>query len=157
MERVREGAAWIYRMLITLFTAAVVVEIFLAGLGVFRAMPSQGGSVSHETVEDGFSAHTMLGDVLGGGSILLVILILLAWPGRRAIGATVGLAVLTFVQGFLAATGEDSPVSGAFHTVNALLILALSSFLTWQAWLGKLAVTEAPVRENPVTSEVPER
>lgn len=156
MARVREGAAWIYRILITLFTAAVVVEIFLAGLGVFRAMPSEEVSVSHETVEDKFSAHAALGDVLGGGSILLLVVIVIAWTGRRVIGATLGLAILTFIQGFLAAKGEDSPVAGALHAINAFLILGLSSFLAWQAWRVKLAAG-APRRGTLVATEAPQR
>ena len=157
MGRAREGAAWTYRILITLFTAAVIVEIFLAGLAIFRAMPSEEGSVSHETIENKFDAHAALGDVLGGGAILLLIVILIAWTGRRVIGATFALAVLTFVQGFLAATGEDSPVAGAFHAVNALLVLALSLFLTWEAWRGKLGATGVPRRGNLARTEVPQR
>lgn len=41
MNPVRQGAAWVYRILITLFAAAIVVEVFLAGLGIFRAMPGE--------------------------------------------------------------------------------------------------------------------
>jgi hypothetical protein len=66
MNSVRRGAAWIYRILIALFAVAVVVEIFLAGLGIFRAMPGEDESVSHETIDDKFKAHAGLGDFLAG-------------------------------------------------------------------------------------------
>jgi hypothetical protein len=81
MNQVRQGAAWIYRILITLFAAAVVVEFFLAGLGIFRAMPGEHVPVSHETFSGKFDPHAGLGWVLIGGSLLLLIVILVAWAG----------------------------------------------------------------------------
>jgi len=146
MNRVRHGAVWIYRILITLFAAAVAVEIFLAGLGIFRAMPGEDESVSHETIEDKFDAHAALGDFLGGGSLLLLIVILVAWTGRRSIGATFALAVLTIVQGILGGTGDSAPVAGAFHAVNAFLILGLALFLAVRAWRGNLLIPLARLR-----------
>ena len=146
MSSIRQGAAWIYRILIALFAIAVVVEIFLAGLGIFRAMPGEDESVSHETIEHKFDAHAALGDFLAGGAILLLILILIAWTGRRSIGATFALAVLTFVQGILGGTGDSAPVAGAFHAINAFLILGLSLFLTLRAWRGKLLISPSQIR-----------
>ena len=140
MNPVRQGAAWTYRILITLFALAVVVEFFLAGLGIFRAMPGDRTPVSHETFSGKFDPHATLGWVLGGGSLLLLIVILVAWAGPRLIGATFALAVLTFVQGLLASAGDNAPVAGAFHVVNALLILGLSVFLTAWAWRGNLLI-----------------
>lgn len=125
---------------------AVVVEIFLAGLGIFRTMPGEDKSVSHQTIEDKFHAHAGLGDFLAGASLLLLILILIAWPGRRSIGATLALAALTFVQGILGGTGDSAPVAGAFHAVNAFLILGLSLFLTMRAWRGQLLIPPSQLR-----------
>jgi hypothetical protein len=146
MNPVRQGAAWIYRILITLFAAAVVVEFFLAGLDIFRAMPGEHQPVSHDTFEDKFGAHAGLGWFLIGGSLLLLIVILVAWTGPRSIGATFGLAVLTFVQRILGSAGEDAPVAGAFHAINALLILGLSLFLTSRAWRGNLLIPPSQLR-----------
>ena len=95
MNQVRQGAAWFYRILITLFAAAVVVEFFLAGLGIFRAMPGEREPVSHETFADKSDAHAGLGWFLIGGSLPLLIVILVAWTGPRSIGATFVLAVLS--------------------------------------------------------------
>jgi Family of unknown function (DUF6220) len=146
---VRQGAAWIYRILIALFAAAVVVEIFLAGLGIFRAMPAEDKSVSHETIEHKFDTHAALGDFLAGGAVLLLILILIAWTGRRSIGATFALVVLTFVQGILGGAGDSAPVAGAFHAINAFLILGLSLFLTWRAWRGQLLIPPSQLPASP--------
>ena len=148
---VRQGAASIYRILIVLFAAAVVVEIFLAGLGIFRAMPAEDKSVSHETIEHKFDAHAALGDFLGGGAVLLLILVLIAWPARRSIGATLALALLTVVQGVLGGTGDSAPVAGALHAVNAFLILGLSLVLTWQAWRGQLLIPPLHARGTAVS------
>lgn len=148
MSSVRLGAAWMYRVLIALFAVAVVVEIFLAGLGIFRAMPGEDESVSHETIEDKFDAHAALGDFLAGSTVLLLVLILIAWTGRRSIGATFGLALLTVVQGILGGTGDSAPVAGAFHAINASLILGLSLFLTWRAWRGQLLLPRSQLRQG---------
>jgi len=148
MNPVRHAAAWTYRVLITLFAAAVIVEVFLAGLGIFRAMPGDDKPVSHETFEDKFDAHAAIGGFLIGGSILLLIVILIAWTGLRSIGATFGLAVLTFVQMILGGAGEDAPVAGAFHAINALLIVGLSLFLTWRAWRGNVLIPPAQMRRT---------
>ena len=141
VDAVRTGAAWVYRILITLFSAGVVVEFFLAGLGVFRAMPGEEEPVSHPTFHAQFDAHAALGWSLAGISLLLLIAILVAWTGRRSIGATFGLAVLAFVQPSLASAGEGAPVVGAFHGINAVAILGLSWFLTAGAWRGSLLVS----------------
>lgn len=146
MLSIRRGAASIYRILIILFAGAVVVEFFLAGLGIFRAMPSEDESVPHETFESEFEGHAGLGDILLLVSLVLMILIVVAWAGGSWIGGTFALAVLTFVQGALAGTGEDAPVAGAFHAINALLILGLAGFLTVRAWRGKLVSPPSPSR-----------
>lgn len=146
MNPVRQAAAWIYRILVTLFAAAVVVEFFLAGLGIFHAMPGEDESVSHGTFEDKFESHAGLGWFLLLGSLLLLIVILVAWAGPRLIGATFGLAVLTVVQMILGGAGEDAPVAGAFHAINALLILGLSWFLTSRAWRGNLLIPSSRLR-----------
>ena len=140
MAGVRRGAAAIYKVLIALFAAAVVVQIFLAGLGIFGALPEEGESVTSETFDDKFEPHSALGFFLLLGSLLLLILILIAWTGPRSIGATFGLFVLVVVQMILAWTGEDAPGIAALHPVNALIILGLSGFLARSAWRGNLLI-----------------
>jgi len=147
MNPIRRGAAWIYRILITLFAAAVVVEFFLAGLGIFRAMPGEEEPISHETFEDDFAAHSGLGWYLVPGSLLLLIVILVAWTGPRSIIATFGLVVLAVVQSILGGAGEDAPVAGALHVINALLIMGLAGFLTLRSWRGNLLIPPSQLQE----------
>lgn len=140
MQAVRRGAAAIYKVLIAIFAAAVVVQFFLAGLGIFGAIPEEDGSTTADRWEDKIDPHAALGHFLQMGSLLLLLLILIAWTGPRSIGATFALAVLMILQIILAAVGEDTPAIGALHPINALVILALSFFLAWRAWRGNLLV-----------------
>ncbi len=120
MSTVRHAAAWTYCVLIALF-AAVIVEVFVAGVGVFGALPGEDKPVSHGAFDDKFAVHAAIGGFLAGCSLLLLIAILIAQTGLRSIGATFGLAVLTFAEAALGGAAEDAPVAGAFHAVNAVL------------------------------------
>ena len=148
MGGVRRGAAAIYKVLIALFPAAVVVQIFFAGLGIFSALPEEDQSVTSEAFEDEFELHSALGFFLLLASLLLFILILIAWTGPRSIGATFGLFVLVVVQMVLAWTGEDAPGIAALHAVNALIILGLSGFLARSAWRGNLLVPPSQLQRT---------
>lgn len=143
MNAVRSGAAWIYRVLITVFAAAVVVQLFLAGLGLFRALPGEREVASHQTFEDEFESHAALGWSLFLGALLLLIVILIAWTGPRSIGATFALAALAFVEMLLP---EATDWVAAFHVLNGVLILAVSLFLTWRAWRGNLLIPPPRLR-----------
>jgi hypothetical protein len=149
MAAVRRGAAAIYKVLIAIFAAAVVVQFFLAGLGIFGAIPEEDGSTTAERWEDKIDPHAALGHFMQMGSLLLLLLILIAWTGPRSIGATFALAVLLILQIILAAVGEDTPAIGALHPINALVILALSFFLAWRAWRGNLLVPPSRVSTAP--------
>jgi len=52
------------------------------------------------------------------------------------------------VQGILGGTGDSAPVAGAFHAVNAFLILGLSLFLTARAWRGNLLIPPSRLRTS---------
>jgi hypothetical protein len=140
---IRQGAAWIYRVLIALFAIGVVVQFFFAGAGVFGARPDEDETVSESRFEDKFDLHSGLGGFLVLASLLLLILILIAWTGPRSIGATFVLFVLMIIQQAL--SGGDEWV-GAFHPINGLLILGLSSFLARRAWRGNLLVPPSELR-----------
>jgi hypothetical protein len=143
MQAVRRGAAAIYKVLIPIFAAAVVVQFFFAGAGAFGARPDEDETITDTGFEDKFELHSGLGWFLTLGSLLLLILILIAWTGPRSIGATFGLFVLMVLQNILSA--GDRWV-GAFHPINALLILGLSAFLARRAWRGNLLIPPSELR-----------
>jgi len=98
-----------------LFLVAVVVQFFLAGLGVFGAAS--------------FDAHTVLGHLLWMLAIVLVVLAFLARLPRLTLLLTGGLAVLSVVQSVLPFLRDDVPEIAALHAVLALAIFLLAHAL----------------------------
>ena len=131
MAQMRRVAFVAYRYLLLVYVAGVVVAFFLAGAGVFRAKPK---AEEHLFESATFDAHRGLGWILLLGSLVLLLLALLAWPGRRRLVGSAVLFVLLIVQSVLGGLGEDAPWVAALHPVNGLLILGLASFLAHDAW-----------------------
>jgi hypothetical protein len=78
-----------------------------------------------------------------------LILVLLAWPARRLLGAWILLAVLGFFQAILAAAGWHHWGFGMFHPVNAVILLALSGRLAYYAWTCDKNEAPAPAAAVP--------
>ncbi len=107
-----------YRWLLLVFLLAVAVQIFLAGLGVFSYGDGDRAGGDHA-----FTAHQGLGFAIGGGSILLLVLAIVARPGKPALWLAVALAVQTnLLQSLLDSLGDDSAVFGGLHALDGLLI-----------------------------------
>ena len=131
MAQVRRAALAGYRYLLLVYVAAVVVQFFLAGAGVFRAKP-KGDEHLFESAT--FDSHRGLGWILQLGALILLLLVLLAWPGKHRLIGSALLFVLLIVQTPLAGAGDSAPWVAALHPVNGLLILGLASFLAHDAW-----------------------
>jgi hypothetical protein len=102
------------------FLAAIVVQIYFAGLMLFG---QEGGAALHENT----------GYILGTAGALFLILPALARAGSKIIILGVALAVVTYFQPFLTFARENSPAIAALHPVNALLIFSLALVLTARA------------------------
>lgn len=114
----RHRAAACYRWLLLVFVVAGAAQIFLAGLGVFH----------HHSV--GLGPHETLGFIMGGIAVLILVLALLARPGRQAIAWVVVLVVQTdFLQSLLAGLGDDAAVWGGLHALDGLLAIAIACYL----------------------------
>lgn len=127
----------IYRYWAAILLAAVIVQFFLAGLGVFGvvAEAAEGeAAVSQDTIEDEFTPHAILGSFILLGSLLLFLIALGARLGRNRVLWSLAVPVLVFLQLILAGVGEDSSFVGALHVVNALVITGLLGWLTYNAW-----------------------
>jgi uncharacterized protein DUF6220 len=109
-----------YRWALLVFLLAVAVQIFLAGLGVFSF-----GNGDRAGGDHAFSAHQGLGFAIGGAAILLLVLAIMARPGRLAVWLAVALVVQTdLLQSLLDGLGDDSAVFGGLHALDGLLIAA---------------------------------
>ena len=117
----------IYRFLAALFLAGVVLEFFLAGLGVFRTQIDATGTapaLNKSTFDHNFHPHLMLGDVLFFVSIILLIVAFVAHIGRGGVLMTAGLLVLLIVQATVAFKGPAE--MRALHPVLGLLVLGVA-------------------------------
>jgi Family of unknown function (DUF6220) len=103
---------FIYAVLAWLNLAVLVVQVFLAGVGLFGA--------------GDFELHRNVGYWL---PIIALLMLPIAWPariGRRLVLLTLAVFVLSFVQGILPALRGSVPLIAALHPVNALLLFWLS-------------------------------
>jgi hypothetical protein len=121
-------ARWAFAVASWVFLGAVLVQVFLAGAGLFKLTD--------------FTLHAGFGWLLSAMPILLAVLAFLARVDRRTTPLTVALLVIALIQPELAAVRHDYPVVAALHPVNALLLF-------WLAWLVARRSTVAarrPVR-----------
>jgi len=119
-----------YQWLLVLFLVLGVVQVFLAGFGVFDLKGEELGS-SGETALD---PHRTMALVLGVIALVIFILACVARPGGRAIVLSFVLFLLTYtVQSILAAAGEDAPFFGGLHALDAFVILGLAGYLRGSA------------------------
>jgi hypothetical protein len=122
----RRGAFLGYQWLLLVFLLAGVVQIFLAGLGVFR-LQDQG------LVAEGDSAlapHRELGFTMAGIALLVLVLAMIARPGIRAIIGSAVLVLLTsLMQSLLAGLADSHAIYGGLHALDGLLILGIASYL----------------------------
>jgi hypothetical protein len=128
------------RYVTALFFVGVIVQFFLVGYGLFDM--KHGATIDNAKSLD---AHRVFGFILTDvGAGLMLILVLLAWPGGRLVIRWIVLAVLAFVQGILASVGFNHWVVGMLHPVNALVLLGLSAHLARHAWKSARDTEEAP-------------
>jgi hypothetical protein len=121
--RMRPIVRGIHLALAWLLVAGLVVQIFLAGLGVFRGAAD-------------FANHRDFGYTLELLPILLLITGLIAGLGRRAALLAAGIFGLFLLQSVFVALRSDMPEIAALHPVNGFLITVLSIILARDAWMG---------------------
>jgi hypothetical protein len=112
-----------------LFLACVVVQVFLAGLGVFAGI-------------ENFNLHRNFGYLFGWLTLILLILAVAGRLGGRWIGLSALLLVLFAFQSIFIAFRESLPVAAALHPVNALAIFYVAQLVA-RGSLGLLPTTTA--------------
>jgi hypothetical protein len=128
-----------------LFVACSIVQVFLAGLGVFVS-------------PDRFALHRDFGYTFGLLLLVVIMAAIVGRLGRRQIGFAIGLMVLFTLQSVLIAVRATAPEIAALHPVNGFLIVAVAFVAgreAWTAWRTRgrqpLATPGDPV-EEPGTS-----
>jgi peptidoglycan/LPS O-acetylase OafA/YrhL len=110
-----------YAIAVWAFVLAVVIQFFLAGVGVFTSGP------------DSFQPHRGLGWMLPLGPLLLLLLGAAAKAGRNSLWLLGAVLLLIIVQSILVAAGRDAPLIAALHPVNGLAIFTLTLFVARRA------------------------
>ena len=108
----RSGATTAYAAIALLIAVGVIVQVFLAGLGIFGA--------------ESFDAHEGFGWLLHTAAIVVFLLALLGPRTGRAIGLSFGLLVLMTIQIMLVNARDDTPYLAALHPTLALFVLGLA-------------------------------
>src|SRR4051794_11871198 len=127
----RERITTAYGALAMLWAVAVVVQVFLAGLGIFGA--------------SSFDAHKSFGFFLHAFIVLLVILAIAGPRTGRDIGMAVGLLVLVTIQISLVGARDSAPGLAALHPVLAFIVLGLAVHMG-------MHVLRGPARARPVAT-----
>ena len=115
------GARYVFVAFVWIYVAAILFQVFLAGIGLFGAAKD-------------FEPHAGLGWILHLVPVLLLIVAAVARVGSSLLRLTAALLVVQFVQPILATLRNDAPVAAAFHPVLALVIFWLALTIGLKAW-----------------------
>jgi len=107
-----------------LFVACTVVQVFLAGLGVFDS-PSA------------FLTHREFGYTFGWLTLVVLVLALVARAPRRVTGLAVLLLVLFAMQSVFVALRTELPAVAALHPLNGFAILGVAVMATRASWITR--------------------
>ena len=99
-----------------LFVACSIIQVFLAGLGVFEN-PAR------------FVTHRDFGYTFSALVLALIILAIVGRMGRRVIGLTLLLLVMFVLQSVFVAFRTSQPMIAALHPVNGFLIILVGIVL----------------------------
>jgi len=125
-----------------LFVACGVLQVFLAGIGVFD-------------LRAGFDGHRNFGYLFGWLTIILLVLALAGRLGRTLVGLSVLLVVQFALQSVFVVFRADAPAIAALHPVNGFAILAVGVIAARISWAARRQAQPAPdpVRPDDAVAE----
>jgi hypothetical protein len=101
--------------------AGLVIQVFLAGLGVFDDPTF-------------FITHRDTGYTLELWTLIVLVTAAIARAGRAQIGLSALVFLLFILQSVFVGVRESTPAVAALHPVNGFLILLLAIVLARRAW-----------------------
>jgi hypothetical protein len=120
MIMARRIAGAIHLLAAWLLVVGLLVQVFLAGLGIFDDASS-------------FATHRDFGHLLEVVPVILFLTAIVAGYGRWRALAGVGLLALLFLQTILVLQAESAPVVAALHPVNGFLLLLVAAVVAWDS------------------------
>jgi len=137
---VRSFARLVLPVTAGLFVACAVIQVFLAGLGVFDD-PSA------------FITHRDFGYLIGWFTLAMLILALVGRLPRRIVGLTVLVLAQFALQSVLVALRAEMPAVAALHPLNGFAILAVGALIVRRSWAARHEALPAAARaQGPVSS-----
>ena len=130
---VRSFARTAYPVVAAFFVACAVIQVFLAGLGVFDD-------------PNAFVTHRNFGYLFGWLTLVLLVISLVGRMPRRFVGLAVLILVLFSLQSVFVALRQDMPVVAALHPLNGFLILGVATYAAWTSWKARAAGEPASER-----------
>jgi len=129
----RSIARTVYVVAAWLFVAGLVVQVFLAGLGVFDSPTS-------------FATHRDVGYALEIFPVVLLVVGLLGGMGRRLAVLAIVAFGLFILQSVFVLLRESAPQVAALHPVNGFVILLTAIYMAREA---TMMWTATPSGANP--------
>jgi hypothetical protein len=129
---IRSGARLALPFAAALFVGCAIVQVFLAGLGVFDDPKA-------------FITHREFGYLFGWLTLVVLVLALAGRAPRRVMGLSVLLLVQFALQSVLVAVRADLPAVAALHPLNGFAILAVGWLATRAAWATRREPGRMPV------------
>jgi hypothetical protein len=122
-----------FRIIATLTSLAVIVQVGFAGYGAFNAVDKadDAGSVTKTSLENGFDPHGVLGTIV---VVLMLLLLIVALVARYRIRIAGLLLALGIIQMLLAWGADGAAWVGFFHGINALAIAGIAGSLAGEEW-----------------------
>jgi Family of unknown function (DUF6220) len=126
----------VYRFWAALLFLAVLVQIGAAGYGAFYSAEKIDDHkvIDEDAFDHGWSFHTGFGYLVFLAAVVLFLLALASRLGKRGVLWALAAPLLVVVQILLAWTGEDEPVVGILHPINAVVIAGLTGSIAVYAW-----------------------
>jgi hypothetical protein len=121
-------------VVVAAFLACGIVQVFLAGLGVFDDPGA-------------FITHREFGYTIGWLTLIALVLALVGREPRRIVGLSALLLVQFALQSVLVAVRADMPAVAALHPVNGFLLLAVAGITMRLSWAARLDTAGQPERE----------
>jgi mercuric ion transport protein len=122
----RTGAYTALAVVAWLFAGCIVVQVFLAGMGVFDGPTA-------------FATHRDFGYTFGMLTLVMVIVAIVGRLPRRLIGLSLLALVQFALQSVFILFREDQPAIAALHPVNGVLLLVVAITIGRIAWSGRTA------------------
>jgi mercuric ion transport protein len=113
-----------------IFVACGLVQVFLAGLGVFDDPAS-------------FVTHREFGYLLGWFTLAMLVLALLGRQRRLIVGLTILVLVQFTFQSVFVALRTTYPAVAALHPVNGFLLLVVGIAIARLSWVARHEAADA--------------